>query len=476
MNHNDHELKTVAILAIQSPVLSSGLEDWQRLADRLQTRLQHPIAIQAPASREETTATFESTLEWYTSQGYQRCVILPIGVGAFDELPLRTAIAWLGGSKLPMSIYVAQPWSVRDWAEAIAPSTLDAFAKSNLQTGSHPILRARNVLLVTDPAHTEFEVGHELATLAHEFVQHASDIDVQYAFTHTLRPSFGKRIQELQDKTDSGLMVIPWRMDQQAVDQMFDVIAEVDRSQDFQLAGSGWLLDWSAKPKRHAIDLLDHSSVIHVLVEKYLDALAGRSLERYIQASSGDAHTSDPIIEPLRELDRRIDEMLPSEYRGRTDEVSPQSMGTASLKLDGQGRVAWDEIWTSFCDLAMAGGPPHRGKLLEAVTRDDVEVDLTKYEAVVHEICRGIEMVTGLATHPSPSLGWVGVTCDSEAMAVWLLRAIIVENVMVRREGATIYLPAGPHFEIKREIKNVITSVAKTVHYWRAHLKIAGSL
>jgi sirohydrochlorin cobaltochelatase len=52
------------------------------------------------------------------------------------------------------------------------------------------------------------------------------------------------------------------------------------------------------------------------------------------------------------------------------------------------------------------------------------------------------------------------------------MRAIIVENVMVRREGNTIYLPAGPKFTLKREIKNVITTVAKTVHYWSAHLKM----
>jgi sirohydrochlorin cobaltochelatase len=41
---------------------------------------------------------------------------------------------------------------------------------------------------------------------------------------------------------------------------------------------------------------------------------------------------------------------------------------------------------------------------------------------------------------------------------------------MVRREADVLYLPAGPNFTLKREIKNVITAVAKTVHYWRAHL------
>lgn len=79
-------------------------------------------------------------------------------------------------------------------------------------------------------------------------------------------------------------------------------------------------------------------------------------------------------------------------------------------------------------------------------------------------------MVTGLPLITSRSPGWVGVICESEEMAVWLMRAIIVENVMVRREGDILYLPAGPRFTVKREIKNVITAIAKTVHYWKAHL------
>ena len=146
-------------------------------------------------------------------------------------------------------------------------------------------------------------------------------------------------------------------------------------------------------------------------------------------------------------------------------------MGSASIDSDNFGVVAWDEIWTSFCDLAMAGGPPHRGRLLEAVTSEQAQQSIVAYESVVQEIRRGIEMVTGLSTMQASTLGWVGVQCDDEAMAVWLMRAIIVENVMVRREGSMLFLPAGPDFRVRKEIKNVITSVAKTVHYWRAHLR-----
>jgi len=138
---------------------------------------------------------------------------------------------------------------------------------------------------------------------------------------------------------------------------------------------------------------------------------------------------------------------------------------------DETGKVPWDKLWTSFCDLAMAGGPPHRGKLLEPVPMKEISEDMDSYREVEGEIRRGIGLASGLRTSESPYLGWVAVECTSEEMAAWLLRAILVENISVRREGSRLYLPAGPKFRVEKEIKNVITAVAKTVHYWQAHLR-----
>jgi sirohydrochlorin cobaltochelatase len=91
-------------------------------------------------------------------------------------------------------------------------------------------------------------------------------------------------------------------------------------------------------------------------------------------------------------------------------------------------------------------------------------------EQVLAELERGIGLVTGLPVVSSKSPGWVGLDCDSEEMALWLLRAIVVENVCARREGKILFLPAGPEFRLEYEIKNVITVVAKTHHYWTEHL------
>jgi hypothetical protein len=134
------------------------------------------------------------------------------------------------------------------------------------------------------------------------------------------------------------------------------------------------------------------------------------------------------------------------------------------------GNVAWDRIWGSFCDLAMAGGPPHKGKLLEPGTPESILAEPTRYAEVCDEIVRGIELAARLQAAPSSSPGWLRVRCRNHTMAEWLLRAITMENVSVRLEESAILLPAGPAFRVEKEIKNVITVIAKTTHYWSGHL------
>ena len=164
----------------------------------------------------------------------------------------------------------------------------------------------------------------------------------------------------------------------------------------------------------------------------------------------------------------QLAEQLPPRYRNG-QAVSAAPMGTAPMRYNDQGQVAWEQMWTDFCDLALAGGPPHRGILLEPVPPERVRANPASYKRVVAEIERGLQLVTNLPIVHSEQLGWVGLQCHDEEMALWLLRAIIVENVSVRREGRVLYLPAGPDFQLEKEIKNVITVVAKTHHYWIEH-------
>ena len=169
-------------------------------------------------------------------------------------------------------------------------------------------------------------------------------------------------------------------------------------------------------------------------------------------------------------LEFRIRTLLPEQYQDTYEEIQPVPMRSAGLQYDADGNVAWDRMWKSFCDLAMAGGPPHKGTLLEPGTEAEIDAQFGRYDQVVEEICRGIKMVTGLRAYPSPVPGWVSVTCLGDAMAGWLVRAIVMENVAARHAGAVLEVPAAPHFRIDWEVKNVITVIAKTCHYWMGHV------
>jgi sirohydrochlorin cobaltochelatase len=171
----------------------------------------------------------------------------------------------------------------------------------------------------------------------------------------------------------------------------------------------------------------------------------------------------------FHDLDVRLRAMLPEPYQESCDNVLPLLMGSAGLKYGDDGKVAWDKIWGSFCHLAMAGGPPHKGRLLEPARKEEIDAEPETYREVVNEICRGIGMVTGLAAEQSPISGWVRMHCKSASMAEWLARAIVMENVSARSGDRWLDLPAGPHYQIHKEIKNVVTVVAKTCHYWLDH-------
>jgi sirohydrochlorin cobaltochelatase len=85
------------------------------------------------------------------------------------------------------------------------------------------------------------------------------------------------------------------------------------------------------------------------------------------------------------------------------------------------------------------------------------------------EMRRGIWETAGLYAESSEP-GWLSVTCDSPAMAAWMCAAIILENVGARVEDDRLLLPAGPGYRLQDEVKSIITVVAKTHHYWQAHV------
>ncbi len=151
---------------------------------------------------------------------------------------------------------------------------------------------------------------------------------------------------------------------------------------------------------------------------------------------------------------------------------APDAMASAPFVWRRDGRPDWSAMWTTFCDLALHGGPPQRGALQALRGPDPGERAAGSAPEIAAELRRGIEETTGLAAEPAGPAdpGWVAITCASARMAAWLCATIILENVDARAEGRRLLVPAGPGFVLEDQVKSVVTVVAKTHHYWREHL------
>ncbi len=171
------------------------------------------------------------------------------------------------------------------------------------------------------------------------------------------------------------------------------------------------------------------------------------------------------LADALRGLSAERVEVIPP--RGS---ASAAPMSAAPFLWRPDGRPDWGAMWSSFCELALFGGPPHRGpeSALVAVTDGGQARD----GGAVEEIRRGIWETTGLYSEPAGP-GWLAVTCDSPRMAAWLCATIILENVAARCDEERLLVPADLGFTLEDQVKSVITVVAKTHHYWSAH--VAGS-
>lgn len=151
------------------------------------------------------------------------------------------------------------------------------------------------------------------------------------------------------------------------------------------------------------------------------------------------------------------------------------SMSSAPFVYREDGRPDWGAMWQGFCELALYGGPPHRGEedALHAV-ENPLEVPANPEIDAIAEIRRGIYETTGLFSEPAEP-GWLAVTCRSKKMAAWMAASIILENVDARCDEERLLVPAHPSFRLKNEVKSVITVVAKCNHYWQAHIAAGGA-
>jgi sirohydrochlorin cobaltochelatase len=434
-----------------------------RLARRLAARLGHPVE---PCRLDGAVAPLAEVAERVVACGASRLVVLPLAMGGAGDLAgpfggrLGQVLAAVAGRWPALRLHRGAPPGADDLARILGDR-----AREGLGTLGRRRLPPADVVIVLvggpggNPAHNA-----ELARLARLVYEAHRFGEVAHAFVELTAPRVGDVVARWARLGARAVVVVP-------------AVLFAGRTYRAIAAQAQVAARTARLPVAVARPLDPHPALVWTMVRRHLEALldGGRDgpdagalpwvdRELFWQLQGPHGHGAGP----LHELETRMAAMLPPRYRAPGGQVSPAPMGAVEVQKDAEGRVAWDAMWQGFCELALAGGPPHRGTLLEPVTREEAAADPQGQAAVVAELARGIRMVTGLETLDGPP-GWIGVACESEEMAVWLMRAVLVENVMARREGTTLYLPAGPRFSVAGEIKNVITAVAKTHHYWTQH-------
>ena len=145
-------------------------------------------------------------------------------------------------------------------------------------------------------------------------------------------------------------------------------------------------------------------------------------------------------------------------------------MSSADFVYRDDGAPDWGAMWSGFCELALFGGPPHRGED-SALTAGTVGLA----DATCPLSTPSAKYVAASTRRPvwnrtTAGDGWLAVRCESRKMAAWLCASIILENVDARCDDKTLFVPAREDYALKNEVKSVITVVAKTHHYWLEHV------
>ena len=409
----------------------------------LATRLSRRMDVDARVLPFGTRA--DGALAALLSRAPARVVAVPISSSGSDPMLAELAglLRWARTRWPDAPILLSDPLGTRahvvGWAVQQVRTVLAARAEA--------VRPAETAVLVVGSGGASPEMNAEVCAIGRLLWERGDYAWVEAAFVHDAgRPSLASRIERCRQPGVERVVVVPLALLEGPTVRAVRTCVQTARALDVVVTGP----------------LLGTGAAAAVVRQRYHDTVArwlGTGDDGLAFAHGHDHGEPAPFS---------TDDLLPPRYRGGRA-ASAVPMRSASLRYDAEGRVAWGEVWQSFCDLALAGGPPHRGTLLEPALREEVQGAPESYARVVAEIARGLSLITHLPVVTDGAPGWVGLVCPDEEMAIWMLRAITVENVAVRREGTTLFLPAGPRFRVEKEIKNVITAVAKTHHYWTEH-------
>ena len=437
---------SVPVTVLLGPGLAGAERAAGRLAATLARQLRHDVEVCDLARPHDPLSRLARRL---AARGVSRLVLLPL---ALDEAGLSSAPVEAGAA---LRVCRGREPATDDVARILGDRARDA-ART---LGGGRRRRAEITVILATGGGANPASNADVARLARLVYEAHGFADVTCAFVGLTTPSVGESIARAARLGARGVVVVPHLL--------FDPRGRRRLLQQARTGAATARVEVAvARP------LESHPGLAWALIRRHLEALADGGL--------GDAWVNPDLLRVVQhahahgprlngDLEARMAQLLPPRYQDASRVVSSAPMGAAPLQRDDDGRVAWDTMWQGFCELALAGGPPHRGTLLEAVAPETAAADPKRYAEVRAELARGLEMVSGLPVVLDGPVGWIGLRCADEEMAIWLMRAIVVENVMVRREDAVLYLPASCRFTVDAEIKNIITAVAKTHHYWIEH-------
>jgi sirohydrochlorin cobaltochelatase len=424
----------------------SDVPDTDSLANALSQHLRIPVWS---AFLEGYPSVGEGIREGVITYRPNRIIVLPLFLGA-TEAQKNNIYAIVDAARdrwSDVEIIYGKP--LAHHAEVVA-------AYHQLLTETTPSLTDDTALLVVAGGSRDAESNAEVYHMARLLYERVAFVSLDVAFYRTTTPDIAAGVKRCVQSGARRIIVVPYLLYEKTLYEA--IYAEVQQIQT----------QYSDVEILTAPHLNVQTGILEAISQRYDAALKSLDLPPDEETIRRRTHTH---VHGTKNTHTHTisSNLLPPRYQEGAI-VSAAPMGAADLIYDEKGQVAWVEIWGGFCDLALAGGPPHRGTLLEPVSPESVRANPERYQQVLAELERGIVMVTQLPIVISKSLGWIGIQCASEEMALWLLRAIVVENISIRREDAVLYLPAGPDFRLEHEIKNVITVVAKTHHYWTEHI------
>jgi sirohydrochlorin cobaltochelatase len=446
-----HSADLLMLVGYGSPT-PQPIDDFHELAPALVAHLHVPVVS---AYLHGMPSVGESLQMAAVSQRPDYTIVLPLFVGA-TTAKIRNVQMIVDGANergFEMVAHYGQPLGTH-------PALIAAYQERLLAAQPTVIDAAETALLVVGRGSRDAMSNAEVYQFARLLYEKTALSAVEIAFFTSTRPTIDSGIQRCVQTGARRIVIVPYTLHDQGL--WADIHSSIQQQQ----------ARYPHVEMPVCAPVGTHPGVIEAISQRYQEARAelasqlssdGRYIPRPHSHGVGGGHSHSAGVE------HQLQTLLPPRYQVDSL-VSAAPMGAAGLIFDAAGRVAWDQIWGDFCDLALAGGPPHRGTLLEPVAPETIQARPDAYQQVLAELQRGIQMITGLPVDKAASPGWIVVECSDEAMALWLLRAIVVENVSVRREGQLLYFPAGPDFRLEHEIKNIITVIAKTHHYWTEHI------